>query len=217
METIKNEKKTQVKLSYNKLKRLLLYAQLNAGQRLGEVEWAQNLHITRGALRESMGLLAHEGLLNRGKKGGFFVPTLTKKDIDKIIEIRVALELGVINMIKLNGKAFEKLPLMLEACESMNNMRINHYELGFAEADRRFHELLIESSNNALFLKVYKQAPLPLTYACDLEEEDRLSIRKKTLDEHRKLCELLKEKQFDKASALLEKHLMTSHSNQKVT
>jgi DNA-binding GntR family transcriptional regulator len=84
-------------------------------------------------------------------------------------------------------------------------------ELGFEEGDRQFHEVLLDSAGNQRLSRVYQQAPLPVVPSVDPDEATRRKSMRRTLDDHRKLCDLLETKRYKDAAELLERHLMTSY------
>ena len=204
---------TQSSTAYRHLRRLLLYGQTPAGKRLTEAPWAEQLGITRGALREAMSMLAHEGLLTRGKKGGFFVPILTQRDIDSILEVRLAFEIAALHMMTRRGGCPQNgLQAMRRACDTMEQLMKDGYTMGFVEADYRFHLLLVEAGGNERLLQVYNQAPLPLVGWQNSSLENARQDEEQTVREHRALCDFIEAKKIDGAVALLEDHLMSKHS-----
>ena len=210
---LETSRTTQSATAYKHLRRLLLYGQAPAGKRLTEAPWAEELGVTRGALREAMSMLAHEGLLTRGAKGGFFVPVLTQKDINSILEVRLAFEVAALKLVTLrNGCPRSSLVSMRKACDTMEQLMNDGYAMGFVEVDYRFHLLLVEASGNERLMQVYNQAPLPLVGWQKSNLETTRAAEEKTILEHRKLCDLIEAKHMDKAAALLERHLLSKHT-----
>ena len=74
------------------LRKKILSGQLPGGTRLFEVPLAEELEISRTPVREAMSRLAEEGLLDRGKNGGFVVRTFGFDDVVDSIELRGVLE-----------------------------------------------------------------------------------------------------------------------------
>jgi DNA-binding GntR family transcriptional regulator len=201
----------QTQSCYSQLRRLLLYRQIQSGSRLTEVVWSERLTVNRSALREALNMLAHEGLLCRGEGGGFFVPVLEKRDLEEILEVRLALELGAIRLLAKRGSAQGQTDNLRKACQTMEQMFEAGLELGFEEGDRQFHEVLLDSAGNGRLSRVYQQAPLPVVPSVDPDEAPRRKSMRRTLDEHWKLCDLLDAEQYKNAADLLERHLMTSY------
>lgn len=206
------ERTLQAQTCYEYLRRHLLHRQLTPGSRLIEEKWAGIIGVNRSALRESLTLLAHEGLLECGARGGFFVPELDRQAIDEILEVRLAMEVGALRLLQLRNEIepydFGKLR---ENCEVMVRMHDSGFEFGFVEADRHFHELIVELSQNPRMIRVYQQAALPLAPLPQVDETSRHTNMKKTISEHNEICELLESEDITGAIALLERHLMVNH------
>jgi DNA-binding GntR family transcriptional regulator len=202
---------SQTQSCYSRVRRLLLYRQIQSGSRLTEVAWAERLEVNRSALREALNMLAHEGLLCRGDGGGFFVPVLEKRDLEEVLEVRLALELGAIRLLAQRGPAPGQIDNLRKVCHTMEQMLDTGLELGFEEGDRQFHEVLLDSAGNQRLSRVYQQAPLPVVPSVDPDEATRRKSMRRTLDDHRKLCDLLETKRYKDAAELLERHLMTSY------
>src|SRR5690349_16074586 len=131
--------------AYQLLRRLLILQQLREGERLREPDWSKQLGVNRMALREAFARLEAEGLIERGAKTGYFVPRLSDEDIHEILEIRIVLEATAIGRIvreKRNNR--KQLEPLQQAINDLGNFIDEGYLLGASEADRRFHERLIE-------------------------------------------------------------------------
>lgn len=197
--------------AYRRLRPMLLHGQITAGTRLGETEWAVKLGVHRGALREVLGLLAHEGLLNTGERGGHFVPTFDRNDLDEVLELRLALEVGALRCLQRRGKKMDVQPLC-DTCETMRHVAESMMRLGFAEADRRFHEQLVELADNQKMIRAYLQTPVLMSVRVESTEPECRQTMRRTLDEHEAICNELVTERYDQAAVLLEEHLLTAHS-----
>lgn len=74
------------------LRDLVLGGSLAGGERLYEVPLAEELGISRTPIREALGQLEKEGLLERLPSGGYAVRSFTFQDVADAIEIRGVLE-----------------------------------------------------------------------------------------------------------------------------
>ena len=170
---------------YAKLRDLLVYGQLPSGVRLAEVEWSERFGAHRGALREAMAMLAQQGLLARGEKGGFFVPILDAKAREEICQTRMLLEGGAIQLIGLQKLSEKTLRPLKNICDTLQHMFDAEMFLGFVEADRKFHEKLVALAGNTRLSTLYRLAPLPvdmpLTVDSEIAKHDKL---KKRLEDH---------------------------------
>jgi DNA-binding GntR family transcriptional regulator len=78
--------------AYKTIRRMITAGMLKPGERLVENRLSKQLGVSRTPIRESIRKLASEGLVYIRSKGGAIVSEFTKKDLDEIYEIRVALE-----------------------------------------------------------------------------------------------------------------------------
>jgi GntR family transcriptional regulator of vanillate catabolism len=74
------------------VRELVLDGELSPGDRVPEIALAQRLGVSRTPLRIALTTLAHEGLLESLRGGGFVVRSFTRADIADAIELRGVLE-----------------------------------------------------------------------------------------------------------------------------
>lgn len=196
---------SQRERAYMSLRRLLILQQIEPGGRLREPHWSQRLGVHRTALREAFARLAAEGLIRRGDRTGYFVPDLTAADLAEITKLRLALECLAIEEVC--SAESPDLGPMAQANEEFARFLEGEYSLGTIEADRRFHEALIDAAKMRRLTDLYQRAPIPLIHG-DVEEPRRWrEVCARTLDEHRKLLEALRARDADGAKRTLREHL----------
>ncbi|HPS52819.1 MAG TPA: GntR family transcriptional regulator, partial [Phycisphaerae bacterium] len=152
---------TKCNQAYEYLRKQLLYCQLPPNMRLAETQWAPKLNVHRPALREAMTLLAHEGLLRRGDKGGFFTISLTLKQRRDILTTRSIIEAGAIRLYNSNPPTPQQIEELSDACNLLKLLIEAKLDISIQEADRSFHEILVELSGNASLIHLYERSPLP--------------------------------------------------------
>ena len=212
------EKTSQSRSCYEALRWQLLHGQLTAGSRLVEEKWSANLGVNRSALREALVVLAHEGFLESGPKGGFFVPLYSESLLDEVLEVRLALEVGAMQILEIRGEIpADGLRELEHSCVMMQQLTEAGFEYGFVEADRMFHETIVAMPGNSRLLRIYRQAPLPLNPLPDPDLETRRSNMRETLADHLELCRQLKEGRIRDAIELLRNHLLIGHKIRKDT
>ncbi len=74
------------------LREAILGGELAAGAHLGEVELAERLGLSRTPVREALGRLAAEGLVEVLPHRGARVVSFSREDLDGIFDVRLALE-----------------------------------------------------------------------------------------------------------------------------
>ncbi len=194
--------------AYHRLRRLLILQQVREGERLRESHWATKLSVNRTALREAFARLEAEGFVTKGPKTGYFVPTMTREDIHEICEVRIILEGGAIERIIAAGhNTLSHLKSMRTACDQLERLVREEYVLGVAEADRRYHEALIEAAGNKRLATLYQRAPLPIIHPEIISGHAWETRVQKTLTEHRLILEAILESRAEEAKAHLRVHL----------
>jgi DNA-binding GntR family transcriptional regulator len=153
-----------------------------------------------------MTLLAHEGLLRRGDKGGFFTIGLSAKARREILATRSIIESGAIRLYRENPPTPQQIEKLSEACDLLRLLVEAKLEISIQEADRRFHELLVELSGNANLIHLYNRSPLPFQGPGE-DNEKTLRGRQQTLAEHKKILDFVKQGQYEQAADELIAHL----------
>jgi len=187
---------------------LLILQQVREGERLRESHWAAKLSVNRTALREAFARLEAEGFVTKGPKTGYFVPALTLEDMREILDVRIILEGGAIERIIAAGhNTPSHLKGMRLACEQLERLVREEYLLGVAEADRRYHESLIDAAGNKRLATLYQRAPLPILHPEIISGHAWEARVQKTLNEHRLILEAILKGNVEEAKAQLGTHL----------
>lgn len=191
--------------AYRSLRHLLILQQIEPGQRLREPQWAERLGVHRSALREAFARLEAGGMIERGEQTGYFVPKLTAADFAEVAKLRLALECLAIEEICAVDSA--SLAAMGQAVDEFARLLEGGYSLGVIEADRRFHEALIDAARMRRLSNLYQLAPLPLIHG-DTEDPDRWrEACARTVKEHREILAALEARDAAGAKKILRAHL----------
>ncbi len=197
---------SQRDLAYRNLRRLLVLQQLQPGERLREPEWAQRLSVHRTALREAFARLEAEGLIERGPQTGYFIPELMPRDVLEITRLRLAFECLAIDETCANPK--RQLKPLQDAIAHLARFLDGEDSLGVLEADRRFHEALIDAANMRRLAALYHRAPLPMIHRRTDDPRAWTASCRRTLAEHRKILVALEKGDAPRARQLLRNHLI---------
>ena len=192
--------------AYWGLRRLLVLQQLQPGERLREPEWAKRLGVHRSALREAFARLEAEGLIERGPKTGYFVPRLRPTDVLEITKLRLALECLAIEEI-CGADTRVSLDALRDATSELEAFLKRSYSLGVLEADRRFHETLIDLAGMRRLSVLYHRAPLPLIHSITENPEKWRQETQRTLAEHKTILAALQSRESERAKRALRQHL----------
>lgn len=197
--------KTQSEDSYVELRRRILILEIRPDERLKEEYWAQRLQVSRPAVREALTRLHGEGLVVKGAKGGYFVAPMTPRDVHEIRQVREILEVAALEfaIARITKK---ELDLLEETCDDFAEMVRKGYHTGACEADRRFHELLVEASGNTKLVRAYQYCHIPLFHLRLGQSREYIDDYADTEREHRAIVKELRAKNLPRAIKTLRGH-----------
>jgi DNA-binding GntR family transcriptional regulator len=145
--------------------------ELAGGSLLSELAIAKELGISRTPVREAIGQLVAEGLLQQVPTGGVAVAQLSRRDIIDLYELREALEVyaagkaarqrvSASDMIRLQELADFALHLKAELEQSGKPTLDEAQMRRFVASDLSFHALLVRTAANGRILKVVNETRL---------------------------------------------------------
>lgn len=194
--------------AYVGLRRMLILQQVPAGERLREPFWASHLGVNRMALREAFARLASEGLIEKGQRTGYVVARLGEADVGDILRARSILECGAIELICEDAaRASRCAKQLVSTCEQYARLIEQRYELGASEADRRFHEALVESAESRRLALIYHHAPIPLLHQRLDRADQWVGLAEASLREHRAIVDAIARRDAAGAKRRLRHHL----------
>jgi len=192
---------------YTELRKRIISNQLIAGTRLKENDWATRLEVNRMAVREALNRLLGEHLVVAGERGGYFVKSLTAKDIREIRELREILELGALRLA-LQRMDQELISELEQICDDFTTMVQRGYLDGACEADVKFHETIIKGARNSKLADLYQVSNIPLFHQKLGKTQVHMEDYEQTDQEHRSVLKAIKEHDLDSALDTLIKHLV---------
>lgn len=191
-----------------------------AGAALSEVALATEIGISRTPVREALGQLIAEGMLQKTSRGAV-VAEPTRQDIIDLYELREALEVHAIGKV-----AAQRLsPRMLEPLEALvEELRTIATELKksgkpaldgddlkrFVTCDLRFHTLLLQAAGNQRMLKILDSTSLLLRVFALPREHHTLALVSEVHRFHRRILDAVAKGQRAEAMQLLGEHIRLS-------
>jgi DNA-binding GntR family transcriptional regulator len=137
-------------LAYERIRGLVLSGELAPGTRLGQVELAERLGISRTPVREALRRLGGEGLVEGHSHRGFRVTDLGLDAVLRRLEVRAILEPGIAALAA-ERRTGRDLDLMREAIADEEEARDG---IEAHDASRRFHIALARASGNEELVRV---------------------------------------------------------------
>ncbi len=139
-----------------KLRHDIISGQIEAGSQITEMELAARFGVSRGPLREAMGLLASEGLIVTVPYTGTRVLKLTAKDVREIYSLRTALE--TLAFQEIWNRRDETFASELETRHRrlLSTLGLNDH-VASSEAEIHFHSLVYQACGHALLLESWQR------------------------------------------------------------
>jgi GntR family transcriptional regulator of vanillate catabolism len=128
------------------IRELVLEGELGPGERVPEIALADRLGISRTPLRIALESLAHEGLLEPIRSGGFVVREFTRADIEDAIELRGVLEGTAARFAAERLDVTGELAPLVEAADAMDDViaDLSPATIGrYAELNDDYHVALV--------------------------------------------------------------------------
>jgi GntR family transcriptional regulator, rspAB operon transcriptional repressor len=130
---------------YSTLLTAILEARLGAGTPLSQNKLATHLGVSRTPVREALLRLEIDGLVRRTTDAGFVVASITPEEVNEACDLLGALDTFVyLRAAKTLGP--DELEELLEIAEQLVRSAEAHDTDAWRQADRRFHEVVVEAA-----------------------------------------------------------------------
>jgi GntR family transcriptional regulator of vanillate catabolism len=136
-----------------KIREMILQGELRPGQRVREVELASKLGVSRTPVRESLPILAQEGVLTQLDTRGFVVRAFTPQEIMDAIDVRGVLEGLAARMLAEQGPPRRLLHSLQECLREGDAIfakghLVHADEASYGDMNQKFHFLIIQGAGS---------------------------------------------------------------------
>lgn len=190
---------------FENLREAILEGKLKPGQRLMEVQLAEQLGVSRTPVREAIRKLELEGLVVMLPRKGAYVANMSLKDVIDVLEIRASLEGLAASLAaeRINPDDIKKLEKIAKEFEELT---IASDVDTLLKKDVEFHECIFKATNNkklhqlinSLWEQVYR---FRVTYISDYDSS--LSI----VNEHKLILDAIKKGDNELAKKYAREHI----------
>ena len=208
--------------AYRHIQRKIAVGELPAGSRVSEPLLARELGISRTPIREAIGQLVAEGLLDQTPSQGAEVVRLTRQDIIELYELREAVEVHAVGKAARQPPSRADLVRIQECADAMLAFGDELQELSAAAlnaeqmhrlvaCDLAFHALLVRLAANARMLKLVNDTRLLMRIFFGMRRNGHTLADLEQI--HRYHCEVLKavaEQDRERAMHVLAEHIQVS-------
>lgn len=177
------------------LRERILSGDLKSGERLNEVKLAEQYGISRSPVRESMQVLAGEGLVRLVAGRGAFVGGLDADEVRELGQVREAIECHAARLITERASAsdIDELERSIDALED-------------TKPDEDFHSALLRLSRNSRLEQLGRSvaAQLRLARSRSAQRPGRLA---EAAAEHRVIVDAIRSGDVEHATAAMRDHV----------
>ena len=182
---------------FTSLREAIIKGELRPGERLLEIQLAEQLGVSRTPVREAIRKLELEGLVTMLPRRGATVAGITKQHLKEVLEIRKALEILAMELACERIEADDLAALIKVEDEFENNIQTDD-PLKLADIDESFHSLIYRAADNGRLTSILENLRGQM-YRYRLEcIKDRYQ-RKELVKEHNAMIDALTNR--DKAAA----------------
>jgi len=191
---------------YENLKQAIVKGDLVPGGRVVESRVAEALGISRTPVREAIHKLEREGLLEKSPVVGFFVPGLTRADVEETFGIRSVLESYAARLAAVKHDAEELKPLQekirqYQACLDKGRMD----EL--PEINTEFHDILYAMSRSPRLVKMINDLRNLIYRFRRLILKNR-NMAEQSNSHHRLMLKHIRERDAEGVERLVREHIL---------
>ena len=193
------------------LRQLIIEGTLAPGTEFNQAQIAEQLGVSRGPIREALGQLEQEGLLQSVPYKGVIVTPLTRKYVEELYSVRTALELLALDrsITRMTDAEIDHLDAIVE------QMRVAARNGGLSqlvEIDLHFHEYLLEKADHELALKLWRNLEVGMK-RCLRTRHKIYTFLDEVVGSHPTLITALKARDRVLARQILSDHIAESLQN----
>lgn len=193
----------------------IITGELKSGQRLNEIQLAEQLGISRPPLREAFRILENAQLVKNIPRKGTFVTEISMKTFEEIYAARRMMECFAIQLLQeQNNRNPSGLREALAAASLAPKPLPGDTEtlLEFWKMLSAFHVILVESCENVLLANFYNVISDNLARIQFLYLQIPGSVED-SIEDHRQVLHLIETGHYDQAREVLKKHLDKTFSS----
>lgn len=189
---------------FETLRDAIIQGRLKPGERLMEIQLAEEMGVSRTPVREAMRKLELEGFIVMVPRKGAYVAGISVKDIVDVFEVRAALESLAAGLAaeRITEQELEELERALVQIAEATGGDLD----AVVQTDSSFHEIIYRASRNQRLLQIitHLQEQIQRFRTTSLAQPGRM---KTAIEEHRKIVEAISERNVELAQVLAREHI----------
>lgn len=187
------------------LRQAILKGELEPGERLMEMQLAEQLGVSRTPIREAIRKLELEGFVLMIPRRGAIVAKITEKDLKDVLEVRASLERLSTKLAceRMEEETIEELREAQEAFKAA--LRGDDITLQ-AQKDVEFHDVIYKSTNNLRLIQMLNNLREQM-YRYRLEYLKDGTSHQKLVEEHEAIIEALSRRDTEETTNIMVGHV----------
>ncbi len=181
---------------------------LKPGERLMEIQLADEMGVSRTPVREAIRKLELEGLVVMVPRKGAYVAGVSMKDIHEVYEVRAALEMLAVTLAaeRITDEELDALERQVLKESEVEKNGDEHALDNIIYIDSTFHDIIYQAAHNQRLVQFVNilQEQLQRFRAASLSRPGR---SKTALVEHKQIVEALAERNGELAAKLAKEHI----------
>lgn len=189
----------------------IITGDLQPGQRLMEVQLAEQMGVSRTPVRESIRKLELEGLVKMVPRKGVYVTPMSVNDLKEMMEIRRALE-GLAAELAATNATKEEIEKLYEANKRFGESAMENDEAGIIKHDMEIHETIYKASNNVKLLTMINSLREQMQ-RFRAEYVHRIEDKTPLVNQHMEIIKRIENRERTKANIAACEHIYSTGDN----
>lgn len=203
---VQNRHLTLRERTYEEIIQMILSGELAPGAQIDERALVERCAVSRTPVREAIGILAKEGLVEIQPYRGFSVRRFTPKEVRDLYDLRRQLESFAIRLAVENVSNVHIAEL-----EAILNASVAALEAGDMQAygrhDRDFHDLIAELSGNDALVDTLARLSRQIQM-CRMIANQSPDFPARAARERDEILDALRKRDADRAAKLMDAHIL---------
>lgn len=190
----------------DRLRSAIILGHFAPEEHLREVDLAERFQVSRGPVRDALALLEREGLVVSRRNRGVVVAGLTRRDIEEVYELRLALELLAVRHAA-HRRTEDDLDAMATLLERLAQLGPSAHPASAAELDVEFHHCIYVAAKNQRLLSCWSLLRSQVFLFLVSRNVTSRDFSQILVAEHQHLRYLIMQREADEAANVIEAHL----------
>ncbi|MGL4606089.1 MAG: GntR family transcriptional regulator [Eubacteriaceae bacterium] len=193
---------------FETIRRAIITGELKPGQRLMEVQLAEEMGVSRTPVRESIRKLELEGLVKMVPRKGAYVTPMSVNDLKEMMEIRRALE-GLAAELAAKNASKEEVEELYLANKKFGEAALKNDEEGIINYDMDIHEIIYRASGNMKLLQMINSLREQMQ-RFRAEYVHRIEDKTPLVNQHMEIIKMIESRDGTSAKSAANEHIFST-------